>query len=416
MSTETRGRRALQCLNFFMPDMQAGVGPFLGVFLLAHGWQSGWIGSVMTIGAVAGVVLATPAGAWVDASHHKRALVAIPGVCTVLASAIVLLSQGFWPVALSQVATAIAGAAIGPAVIGITLGLVRQAGFNHQNGINQAYNHAGNAAGAALSGLLGWKLGLPAVFWLAVAFAIASIVSVLSIPRESIDDRIARGLRMEDHTAQDARGLHVLLSCKPLAVLAASLALFHLGNAAMLPLYGLAVVAARQGNPATFVAATIVVAQATMVVASLVATRLSERRGLWLVLLVSFCALPVRGLVAAHLIRSWGVFPVQMLDGVGAGLQSVAVPSLIVRFLNGTGRVNAGQGAVMTAQGIGASVSPAIGGWLAQWYGYGAAFMFLGSCALGSVLIWLSCAPMLKAAVAAALTSDAPASPVVADS
>ena len=65
-------------------------------------------------------------------------------------------------------------------------------------------------------------------------------------------------------------------------------------------------------------------------------------------LLISFIALPVRGLVAAHLITYWGVYPVQMLDGVGAGLQSVAVPGLVARILNGTGRVNVGQGAVMT--------------------------------------------------------------------
>ena len=39
-----------------MADMQAGIGPFLGVFLLAHGWQSGLIGTVMTIGGVAGMV------------------------------------------------------------------------------------------------------------------------------------------------------------------------------------------------------------------------------------------------------------------------------------------------------------------------------------------------------------------------
>ncbi len=177
------GRRALQSLNFFMADMQAGVGPFLGVYLLAHGWRSGGIGLVMSIGGVAGVLMTAPAGAWVDASHHKRWLVAVPGLCTVFASAVILLSQSFWPVALSQVATAIAGAAIGPAVAGITLGMFRQSGFNHQNGINQAYNHAGNAVGAGLSGLLGWKFGLPAVFWLAVVFAVVSIVSVLSIPR-----------------------------------------------------------------------------------------------------------------------------------------------------------------------------------------------------------------------------------------
>ena len=42
--------KALKALNFFMADIQAGIGPFLGVFLLAHGWKSGLIGSVMTIG------------------------------------------------------------------------------------------------------------------------------------------------------------------------------------------------------------------------------------------------------------------------------------------------------------------------------------------------------------------------------
>ena len=65
-----------KAVNFLMADMQAGIGPFLGVWLLAHGWESGWIGSVMTLGGVAGVLMTTPAGAWVDASRHKRWLVA----------------------------------------------------------------------------------------------------------------------------------------------------------------------------------------------------------------------------------------------------------------------------------------------------------------------------------------------------
>lgn len=405
-SPTPRSRWSLQSLNFFMADMQAGVGPFLGVFLLAHGWESGWIGSVMSLGGVAGVLMTAPAGAWVDSSHHKRWLVVVPGLCTVFASAVILLSQSFWPVALSQVATAIAGAAIGPAVAGITLGLFRQSGFNRQNGINQAYNHAGNAVGAGLSGFLGWKFGLPAVFWLAVVFALASIASVLRIPGDAIDDRVARGLRSDGASQESARGLSVLLGCKPLLVLAACLALFHLGNAAMLPLYGLAVVAAKQGNPSAFVAATIVVAQATMILTSLVALRMSEKRGLWLVMLISFVALPIRGLIAAYVIKNWGVFPVQILDGIGAGLQSVAVPALVVRILNGTGRVNVGQGAVMTVQGVGASISPAIGGWLAQWHGYPTAFLALGSFAVGSVLIWVFCAPTLRPACTTSLSGE----------
>jgi MFS family permease len=392
-----RGIWPLQSLNFFMADMQAGIGPFLGVFLLAHGWQSGLIGSVMTIGGVAGMLMTAPAGALVDATTRKRSYVIVPGMCTVLASMIILLSQSFWLVAASQVATAIAGAAIGPAVNGITLGMVRQAGFNKQNGHNQAFNHAGNMVGAGLSGLLGWKFGLPAVFWLAALFGVLSITSVLMIPREAIDDRIARGLK-EGGDDGKASGFKVLAECKPLLILAAALACFHLGNGAMLPLYGMAVVAAKQGDPAGFVAITIVVAQGVMILASLIAMRMIEKEGAWLVLLISFLALPVRGLLAAYVINKWGVYPVQMLDGVGAGLQSVAVPALVARILNGTGRVNVGQGAVMTVQGLGASLSPAIGGWIAQGIGYSATFMILGAFALGSIALWIAFAPTLKPA------------------
>jgi MFS family permease len=392
--------RPLLSLNFFMADMQAGIGPFLGVFLLAHGWQSGLIGTVMTVGGVAGMLMTTPAGALVDATKNKKFYVIIPGICTVIASGLILLSQNFWLVTISQVATAVAGAAIGPAVSGITLGIVRQAGFNRQIGCNQALNHAGNMVGAGLSGLLGWQFGFTAVYWLAALFGVLSIASVLMIPSASIDDNEARGLDTSSGDGGKVGGITVLLECRPLLILAAALACFHLGNGAMLPLYGLAVVANKQGDPAGFVAITIVVAQGTMILASLIAMRLAEQEGYWLVLLVSFIALPIRGVIAAHLMNKWGVYPVQILDGIGAGLQSVAVPGLVARILNGTGRVNVGQGAVMTVQGLGASLSPAIGGWLAQEMGYGAMFLILGSFALGSIALWLGFASLLRPACA----------------
>ena len=94
----------------------------------------------------------------------------------------------FWVVASSQIATAIAGAAIVPAVTGITLGMVRQAGFNRQNGRNQAFNHAGNMVGAGLSGYLGWQFGFVAVFLLAAVFGVISIICVTMIPKDAIDN------------------------------------------------------------------------------------------------------------------------------------------------------------------------------------------------------------------------------------
>lgn len=372
-------RGAVQALNFFMADAQAGIGPFLGVFLQARGWEVGAIGVVMTIGGIAGMVVTIPAGALVDATTRKRSYIIVSCIFTLLASALIWVSQSFWVVAGSQVATAIAGAAIGPGMAGLTLGIFRQAGFNRQNGRNQAFNHAGNVVGAALSGLLGWKFGFTAVFWLAAVFAIFAIISTLLIPKNAIDDRVARGLPERVANNDRPSGFRTLLECKPLLVLAAALALFHLGNAAMLPLYGFAVVAAHQGDPAVFVATTIIVAQAVMVGASLLAIRLAERRGFWLVILITFLALPVRGLIAASVIKGWGVFPVQALDGIAAGLQSVAVPGLVARILNGTGRVNVGQGALMTVQGLGTSLSPALGGYIAQHLGYRPTFLMWGA-------------------------------------
>jgi MFS family permease len=393
-----RGLWPLQSLNFFMADMTGGIGPFLGVFLLAHGWQSGLIGTAMTIGGVAGMLMTAPAGALVDGTTRKRSYVIIPGICSILASMVILLSQDFWVVAASQIATGIAGASIGPAVNGITLGMVRQAGFVRQNGHNEAYNHAGNMLGAGLSGLLGWKFGIPAVLWLATLFGVLSIASALMIPPGAIDNSVARGMKEDDEGHAKASGFKVLVECKPLLVLAGALACFHLGNGAMLPLFGMAAVAGNQGDPAVFVATTIMVAQGVMIVASLIGMSVISKQGAWMVLLISFLALPLRGVLAALLTNAWGVYPVQFLDGVGVGLQSVAVPTLVARILNGTGRINVGQGAVMTVQGLGFSLSPAIGGWIAEEIGYGAAFIILGSFALGSIALWLGFRNTLKPA------------------
>ena len=199
---------------------------------------------------------------------------------------------------------------------------------------------------------------MSAVFYLAALFAILSIISVALIPAHAIDDRVARAIQHVSGNDDQISGFRALVECKPLLILAATLLMFHLGNSAMLPLYGVAVVTNAHANGASFVAITIVVAQGVMILASLLAAPWGKA---WIVGRAPhlLAALPIRGILAAVLIGTWGVYPVQFLDGVGAGLQSVAVPSLVVRILNGTGQINTGQGAVMTAaQGIGASLSP----------------------------------------------------------
>ncbi len=164
---------ALNALNFFMADVRDGLGPFLGVFLQGKGWSPAEIGIVMTIGGLAGMLATAPLGALVDATKAKRTMLVAAAV-VIIAAAIVNYFAGHVAVtALAQVASGVAAAAVAPAIAGITLGLVGQAGFPHQLGRNEAFNHAGNATAACLSGVLGYLFGIGAVFVLMTGMAVA---------------------------------------------------------------------------------------------------------------------------------------------------------------------------------------------------------------------------------------------------
>lgn len=382
---------ALNALNFFMADVRDGLGPFLGVFLQGKGWSPAEIGLVMTIGGLAGMLATAPLGALVDATRAKRAMLVAAAVVIIGASIVNYVAPHFMLTALAQVASGVAAAAVAPAIAGITLGLVGQAGFPHQLGRNEAYNHGGNATAACLSGVLGYLFGIGAVFVLMTGMAVAAIAATAMIRSGDIDHARARGLATADaaHAAAPASFLNLMRSV-PLLILGMTLMLFHMANAAMLPLLGQAMVArGTAGDASAYTAATVIVAQLTMVPMAVLAARLAVARGYWIVFVLALVALPLRGLLAGAVAHPFILLPVQVLDGVGAGLLGVAVPGLVARILAGTGHINAGLGAVMTMQGIGAALSATIGGYVAERLGYGAAFLALGSIAVFALMVWL---------------------------
>ncbi|MFK8250032.1 MFS transporter [Ancylobacter terrae] len=384
---------ALASLNLFLSDVRDGLGPFLGVFLQQKQWSPGEIGLVMTIGGLAGMVATLPMGALVDSSRAKRAIVVVGSAVVIAASIAILLAPSFGVVAVAQAVNGIAAAALAPAVAGLTLGLVGAGGFDRQLGRNEAFNHAGNIIAAVLAGVLGWWIGLPAVFALMAAMAVGSVLSVLAIRPDDINHEAARGLASPSQgEVGQAEGWSRLLSDRRLLTVGVTMALFHLGNGAMLPLFGQAMVAQGAGDPSALTALTVVVAQATMIPMALLASRLARTQGYRLVLLVALAALPVRGMIAAAAVQwNWGdaLYPVQILDGVAAGLLGVATPGIVQRILQGSGRFNAGLGLVMTAQGIGAALSTTLAGVTAQYAGYPAAFLTLGGVALVAAVTYL---------------------------
>lgn len=374
---------ALAALNLFLADVRDGLGPFLGVFLQEKSWSPAEIGLVMTLGGLVAMLATMPMGALVDASRAKRAIIVFGSVAILAASLTILAVPYFAAVAVAQAVNGIAAAALLPAIAGLTLGLVGPAGFDRQLGRNEAFNHAGNILAAVLAGVLGWWFGLPAVFALLGAMAVLGALSVLAIPADAIDHEAARGGTVGAGRAHESIGK--LLREPALVTAAVTFGLFHLGNAAMLPLFGQAMVATAGADPSALTATTVVVAQGTMIPMALVAAWLGARRGYRLVLLLALAALPIRGVIAAAAVyygAAWALIPVQVLDGVGAGLLGVATPGLVARILAGSGRFNLGLGFAMTAQGIGASLSTLLGGVVAQQLGYPSAFLALGAVAL----------------------------------
>jgi hypothetical protein len=94
------GRAALDWLNFFLADVQAGVGPFLAILLISSGhWDPGKIGVAIMIAGVATVAAHAPFGALIDWTRWKRALVVIAAVAVALGAVAMSLFPNFWLVA-----------------------------------------------------------------------------------------------------------------------------------------------------------------------------------------------------------------------------------------------------------------------------------------------------------------------------
>jgi len=385
-------RRPLSGLNFFLADVRDGLGPFLGVLLLGQGWRADDIGYVMTAGGIAGMLATAPMGAWVDASRHKRLLLTLGILALTLASLALWNSPSFSVVLVSQLVTGVVGALLGACVMGITLGLVDPRHLSKQLGSNEAWNHAGNMVAATLAGIAGYRWGISAVLVLMTLMACASLLCLRNIRPQDIDNERARGLdpksALGGTQCAPTSTLQALAHSRELGLLAATMLLFHLGNAAMLPLFAQSMVTRAAVEPSAFTASTVIVAQLVMIPMALWAGKFANHHGYRPLIMAALVVLPVRGIVAGFWESPWALIPVQVLDGIGAGLLGVALPGLVSSILRGTGHINAGLGAVMTIQGVGAALSPALAGAIAQHFGYSTAFVSLGIVAAAAVITY----------------------------
>ena len=391
-------KRPLDALNFFLADVRDGLGPYLAIYLLTvQHWDQASIGVAMSVGGVAGILAQTPAGALIDRTRAKRAVVIAAAIVVMLTSLAIPLLPSFWPIAVFQAMSGMAAAVFPPAIAAITLGIVGPEFFARRVGRNEAFNHAGNATAATIAGATAYFFGPVAVFWLMASMAVASVVATLSVPAGSIDHDVARGLQGKEDGAAAAHekpsGLKVLLACRPLLVFAACTTLFHFANAAMLPLVGQKLALTDPGFGTSLMAVCIVAAQAVMVPVAWLVGAKADAWGRKPIFAVALAVLAARGALYTLSDNPFWLVGVQLLDGVGAGVFGALFPLIVADLTRGTGHFNISQGAIATAQGLGAALSNAVAGLIVVWAGYGAAFLFLAAVARAGLLLFWTAMP-----------------------
>jgi len=223
--------------------------------------------------------------------------------------------------------------------------------------------------------------------------AIASLVSILAIPARAIDDDLARGLDDADADEQPERAsaLSVLLTCRPLLVFAICVLLFHLSNAAMLPLVGQKLALQDKNMGTSLMSACIVAAQLVMVPFAMLVGAKADRWGHKRFFLAALLILPLRGALYTLSDNPFWLVGVQLLDGFGAGIFGAIFPVIVADLMRNTGRFNVAQGAVITAQSIGAALSTTLAGFVVVGAGYSAAFITLGAvAAIGAAVCFVA--------------------------
>jgi len=385
LAPSKRSQIGVDWFAFFLADAQVGFGPFLTVYLTTEKWTNADIGLVLTVGSVIALLGQLPAGALVDAVGRERTLAA---TCTLVVGA-TAFSIAIWPtfyaVFLSQVFHSTASVVIGPALAAISLGLVGHNLIGERLGRNARFSSLGSMFAAASMGAFGYYLSSRSVFFVSAAMTIPAVMALyLIIPADFHREELEPIPEPEYHLFQAAK---TLIGKRPLLILAGSVLLFHLSNAAVLPLVANLITLRSSQSATVLVALCIIVPQFIVALISPWMGRYGDRHGRRPLLMMGFAALPVRAALLSFSSDPTIMVAIQLLDGLSAAALGVLVSGAVADVTRDSGNFNLALGFVGVAMGIGASISTTLAGEIALYVGTSAAFLTLAMIGLLAFLL-----------------------------
>ena len=360
-------------------------------------------GVVMSVQHVASVVFAPICGHFLDNTRHKRLAITFAFLLT--ASTYLGLAQfkSFGAVISVLMLQSATSGMYMPGITSLGLGLVGKQGFAKRATRTEMYRHLGGVMAGILPMVLVPRIGFCVYFYVCVSMACFAALTTLLIDDSIIDHAAACGSDDYDSSELSSSGsfglagtdlvpYRQLLCRRQIMLIIASVVLFHVGNAAMLPMTGQKIDDLAHNNDtwleipgigwvdgAVGVSISQVIAECAAVPFVFLVGGLANRGG-WgrrRVAMIGFAALPLRGLLLGITNSIEGLLCIQLLHGFSIAIAGV-VPILMMQDLTqGTGRFSSMQGSVAASMDFGSAVSQLIAGWLADLAGFSIMFYTL---------------------------------------
>ncbi|MBX3186517.1 MAG: MFS transporter [Labilithrix sp.] len=383
----------LNAANFFLAEVIGVVLPFLNDLLREQHWRYDTIGVATSTVGLGVFLFQTPAGMIVDRVRTRRSLLAATSVTLGVCFGLIPIAAAHPAIIFPMLFVAgVSQAFFQPLLGALALGLAGHDGMNRMMGQNQAWNHAGNIAAAGTAMLLATVFGIESIFVAIMAVSLLAAASTRLIRPEDVahatteEPGASRGSLLRDGRAR---------------TLLASTALFHLANAPVMPMVALDI--KRLHGTDAQVAAVVLIAQTVMVPVAYLAGRLGDRFGRKPIMLFGFAVLPVRIFLYSLTDTPSILLALQSLDGIGAGLYGVLVPSMCADITAGKGRFNTLLGMIATAQALGAVMGPLASGFVIQHMGFDAAFQTYAAVALVGALLFFWKMPETRTSLSASI-------------
>ncbi|MBS0270079.1 MAG: MFS transporter, partial [Proteobacteria bacterium] len=281
----------------------------------------------------------------------------------------------FYAVFLAQVFHSAASVVIGPALAAISLGLVGHNLIGERMGRNARFSSLGSMFAAASMGASGYYLSSQAVFFVSAAMTIPAVMALYLIqPSDFHREELEPKHEPEYHLVQATK---TIFGKRQLLILAASVCLFHLANAAVLPLAANLITLRSSKSATVLVALCIIVPQFIVALISPWIGRYGDQHGRRPLMLLGFAALPVRAVLMSFSSDPEVIVAIQFLDGISASVLGVLVAGIVADVTQDSGNFNLALGFIGVAMGIGASISTTLAGEIALHFGTSTAFLTL---------------------------------------